>query len=76
MAANRSARRAINCTGLLIIDEKAVRANSIRGRMELDGLYFPTPPHWYVAFLSKLLNFPAGTHNDQLDEVRFNCGQS
>jgi phage terminase large subunit-like protein len=38
--------------------DKAVRAQSIRGRMELDGLYVPTRAHWYPAFRSELLNFP------------------
>jgi phage terminase large subunit-like protein len=46
-----------------------VRAQSIRGRMELDGLYVPTQAHWYPAFLSELLNFPAGKHDDQVDAL-------
>jgi predicted phage terminase large subunit-like protein len=49
--------------------DKAVRAQSIRGRMELDGLYVPTQAHWYPAFLSELLNFPAGKHDDQVDAL-------
>jgi hypothetical protein len=49
--------------------DKSVRAQSIRGRMELDGLYVPTQAHWYPAFLSELLNFPAGKHDDQVDAL-------
>ena len=49
--------------------DKAVRAQSIRGRMELDGLYIPTQARWYSAFLSELLNFPAGKHDDQVDAL-------
>jgi predicted phage terminase large subunit-like protein len=40
--------------------DKAVRGQSIRGRMKLDGLYVPTQAHWYPALLSELLNFPPG----------------
>jgi hypothetical protein len=49
--------------------DKAVRAQSIRGRMELDGLYVPTQAQWYPAFLSELLNLPAGKHDDQVDAL-------
>jgi predicted phage terminase large subunit-like protein len=37
--------------------------------MELDGLYVPTQAHWYPAFLSEMLNFPAGKHDDQVDAL-------
>jgi predicted phage terminase large subunit-like protein len=49
--------------------DKPARAQSIHGRMELDGLYVPTQAHWYPAFLSELLNFPAGKHDDQVDAL-------
>jgi len=32
--------------------DKAVRAQSIRGRMPLEGLYVPTQASWYPAFRS------------------------
>jgi predicted phage terminase large subunit-like protein len=35
--------------------DKAVRAQSIRGRMALDGLYVPIHAPWYPAFRSELL---------------------
>jgi predicted phage terminase large subunit-like protein len=49
--------------------DKAVRAQSIRGRMALDGLYVPVHASWYPAFRSELLSFPAGKFDDQVDAI-------
>lgn len=49
--------------------DKAVRAQSIRGRMALEGLYVPDTAAWYPAFRSELLSFPAGKHDDQVDAL-------
>jgi predicted phage terminase large subunit-like protein len=49
--------------------DKTVRAQSIRARMSLDGLYVPTGKLWYPAFRSELLSFPAGKHDDQVDAL-------
>lgn len=49
--------------------DKAVRAQSIRGRMALDGLYVPINAPWYEAFRSELLTFPTGRHDDQVDAL-------
>ena len=49
--------------------DKAVRAQSIRGRMALEGLYVPTWASWYSEFKSELLSFPAGKHDDQVDAL-------
>jgi predicted phage terminase large subunit-like protein len=49
--------------------DKAVRAQSIRGRMALEGLNVPTHASWYSAFRSELLSFPAGKHDDQVDAL-------
>ena len=49
--------------------DKAVRAQSIRGRMALEGLYVPTHASWYPALRSELLSFPAGKHDDQIDAL-------
>jgi predicted phage terminase large subunit-like protein len=49
--------------------DKAVRAQSIRGRMELDGLYVPVHALWYPDFRAELLSFPAGKHDDQVDAL-------
>ena len=49
--------------------DKAVRAQSIRGRMALQGLYVPDKASWYSAFRSELLSFPAGKYDDQVDAL-------
>lgn len=49
--------------------DKAVRAQSIRGRMATDGLYVPTNQAWWAALRSELLSFPAGKHDDQVDAL-------
>lgn len=49
--------------------DKAVRAQSIRGRMAMLGLYVPTHEPWYSALRSELLSFPAGKHDDQVDAL-------
>lgn len=49
--------------------DKATRAQSIRGRMALDGLYLPKQADWVADFRSELLAFPAGKHDDQVDAL-------
>lgn len=49
--------------------DRAVRAQSIRGRMASEGLYVPENASWYAAFRSELLSFPAGKHDDQVDAL-------
>jgi predicted phage terminase large subunit-like protein len=49
--------------------DKAVRAQSIRGRMALEGLYVPTNARWFAEFKRELLSFPAGKHDDQVDAL-------
>jgi predicted phage terminase large subunit-like protein len=49
--------------------DKAVRAQSIRGRMEMDGLYVPTHAPWYPELRRELLAFPAGKYDDQVDAL-------
>jgi len=49
--------------------DKSVRAQSIRGRMGLDGLYVPTQAGWFADLRSELLSFPAGKHDDQVDAL-------
>jgi predicted phage terminase large subunit-like protein len=48
---------------------KAVRAQSIRGRMALDGLYVPACAPWLADFRAELLAFPTGRHDDQVDAI-------
>ena len=49
--------------------DKAVRAQSIRGRMALEGIYVPINAPWYPQFRSELLSFPAGKYDDQVDAL-------
>lgn len=49
--------------------DKSVRAQSIRGRMSMSGLYVPAGAAWRTAFESELLRFPAGVHDDQVDAL-------
>ena len=49
--------------------DKAVRAQSIRGRMALDGLYVPENAPWLSDLRGELLSFPAGKHDDIVDAL-------
>lgn len=49
--------------------DKAVRAQSIRGRMALDGLYVPADALWRANLEAELMSFPAGKHDDQVDAL-------
>lgn len=49
--------------------DKAIRAQSIRGRMAQNGLYVPINAAWYPSLRSELLAFPAGKHDDQVDAL-------
>ena len=47
----------------------AFRAQCIRGRMALEGLYLPTHASWLADFRSELLSFPTGKHDDMVDAL-------
>jgi predicted phage terminase large subunit-like protein len=49
--------------------DKAVRAQSIRGRMAMSGLYVPTKAPWYPIFQAELFSFPVGRHDDIVDAL-------
>lgn len=49
--------------------DKAIRAQSIRGRMSLLGLYCPKDAKWYPEFEREMLTFPTGVHDDQVDAM-------
>jgi predicted phage terminase large subunit-like protein len=49
--------------------DKAVRAQSIRGRMAMRGLRVPSSAPWRNDLISELLRFPAGVHDDQVDAL-------
>lgn len=49
--------------------DKAVRAQSIRGRMAVDGLRIPEGAEWRTDFENELMSFPVGKHDDQVDAL-------
>jgi predicted phage terminase large subunit-like protein len=49
--------------------DKSVRAQSIRGRMALNGLYVAADAPWRADFEAELLSFPAGKHDDVPDAL-------
>lgn len=49
--------------------DKAIRAQSMRGRMALNGLYVDFNAPWFATFRSELLSFPAGKNDDQVDAI-------
>ncbi|GJE14264.1 hypothetical protein FOHLNKBM_5337 [Methylobacterium longum] len=49
--------------------DKAVRAQSIRARMSMRGLYIPGDAPWRKDFEAELLRFPAGVHDDIVDSI-------
>lgn len=51
------------------LHDKAVRAQSIRARMSMLGLFLPADAAWRADFESELLRFPAGVHDDQVDAL-------
>ena len=49
--------------------DKAIRAQSIRGRASMGKLYVPINAEWYPDFRAEMLSFPAGKHDDQVDAM-------
>jgi len=49
--------------------DKAVRSQSIRGRMELTGLYVPTDAPWLSDLKAELCAFPDGRTDDCVDAL-------
>ena len=49
--------------------DKAVRAQTIRGRMAMERLYVPEHAPWLEPLRSELLMFPAGATDDQVDAL-------
>jgi predicted phage terminase large subunit-like protein len=47
--------------------DKAVRAQSIRGRMAMGMVYFPRTAPWVNTLVRQLLTFPTGTNDDDVD---------
>lgn len=49
--------------------DKAIRAQSIRGRIAQLGLYVPSNAVWYPDLRAEMLAFPGGMHDDQVDAL-------
>jgi len=49
--------------------DKAIRAQSIRGRMAMQGLHVHKDAPWLSDFISELMSFPVGVHDDQVDAL-------
>jgi predicted phage terminase large subunit-like protein len=47
--------------------DKAVRAQSMRGRMAMLGLYVRQSAPWFPDLRAELLSFPAGKHDDTIE---------
>ncbi len=49
--------------------DKAIRAQSIRGRMAMQGLHVPKDAPWLSDLISEMMSFPVGVHDDQVDAL-------
>lgn len=49
--------------------DKAVRAQSIRGRMAMNGLHVDYNQPWFPAFKAELMMFNNGKYDDQVDAI-------
>jgi predicted phage terminase large subunit-like protein len=50
-------------------EDKAVRAQSMRGHMAMLGLYVRQGARWFADLRAELLSFPAGRHDEQVDAL-------
>src|SRR5690606_28364259 len=49
--------------------DKAIRAQSFRGRIASTGLYIPKDAEWKSDLISEMMSFPVGVHDDQVDAL-------
>lgn len=49
--------------------DKSVRAQSIRGRMAMNGLYVLRDAAFLSDLISEMMSFPVGVHDDQVDAL-------
>jgi predicted phage terminase large subunit-like protein len=51
------------------LTDKMVRANPLRGRMQLGKVFFDKTAAYFTEMFKELLHFPAGKHDDQVDSL-------
>ena len=51
------------------LTDKMVRANPLKGRMQLGKVYFDKNAHYFPDMQKEMLYFPAGKHDDQVDSL-------
>ena len=51
------------------LTDKMVRANPLRGRMQLGKVYFDKNAPYFTELYKEMLHFPAGKHDDQIDSL-------
>lgn len=51
------------------LTDKMVRANPLRGRMQLGKVFFDKNAPYFTELLKEMLHFPAGKHDDQIDSL-------
>jgi predicted phage terminase large subunit-like protein len=49
--------------------DKAIRAQSIRGRMAMNGLYVQKDAPFLTDLINEMMSFPVGVHDDQVDAL-------
>jgi predicted phage terminase large subunit-like protein len=51
------------------LTDKMVRANPLKGRMQLGKVYFDNAAAYWAELQKEMLHFPAGKHDDQVDSL-------
>lgn len=51
------------------LTDKMVRANPLKGRMQLGKVYFDKQAPYFTELMKEMLHFPAGKHDDQIDSL-------
>ena len=51
------------------LTDKMVRANPLRGRMQLGKVFFDKNAPYWTELQKEMLHFPAGKHDDQIDSL-------
>lgn len=51
------------------LTDKMVRANPLKGRMQIGKVYFAKNAAWFSDLQKEMLRFPAGKHDDQVDSL-------